>query len=81
MSEYKYTELSVEDRAEIARSQVAQFERELFGHQLNQARAEALPPKTPGRDEQIQASNDAQLVILSALETTKASLEQIADGT
>jgi hypothetical protein len=71
MSDYEYTEVTVEDRAEIARQQVVQFERELFGHELNQARAEGLPADTPGRDAEIQQALEMQAVIISALQTTK----------
>lgn len=70
---YEYTELSAEERAEIAKGQVRQFEAELFGHEMNKARAEALPKNTPGREEQIKTADDSQAVILSALETTKAA--------
>lgn len=58
------------EKAAIAQQQVDQFRRELFGHELNLARAQALPEDATDRDQVIAASEAAIETIKGAIDVT-----------
>lgn len=74
MSDYEFTSLTAEQRAAIAREQVHGFERELFGHQMNIIRLQALPADTKKDEENAKA---AIKTITNAIEATAAIADDL----
>lgn len=73
MPPYVYKKLTDEDRAKIANDQVRQFESEIFGHELNIARVEALGKDATDEDVAVAAKAQDDIdTIARAIDVTIA---------